>query len=251
MRAPRTERCLNCGATLAGRYCSRCGQDAREGDLSIANWLREVADDLLNIDGKILRTLRLLFARPGQLSDEWSAGRRVEFVRPLRLYLAVAVVFFSLGFAIEHGDTFLAGLVDGFAESMGGSQRWELYAERVIEWLPQAMFVLVPISALLSRSVFRRAGRVYLEHFVFVVHLHVVFFLLRTVAYLAPGRWETPVGVAAMLYFLVYSTLAARRFMRVGRWGATVRTVLFLALYGLFITWATLLAGAVYVGITS
>jgi uncharacterized membrane protein len=44
----------------------------------------------------LLRTLKPLLVRPGYLTNEFSAGRRANYVSPVRLYLVVSLVFFFL-----------------------------------------------------------------------------------------------------------------------------------------------------------
>src|SRR5262249_13954190 len=51
--------------------------------------------ELLNLDGALWRTLRLLFTRPGKLSLEFAAGRRRPYLNPFRLLL-IAIVAYAL-----------------------------------------------------------------------------------------------------------------------------------------------------------
>jgi hypothetical protein len=86
--------CPNCGAAAGDVFCPRCGQEQVE----LRRSLRAHADDLLDAmagwDGKIPRTLWALVRRPGLLTAEFLAGRRVRYVRPLKLYLWLSVLFF-------------------------------------------------------------------------------------------------------------------------------------------------------------
>jgi hypothetical protein len=66
------ERCVSCDAPLSGPYCARCGERALEPEaLTLRHFLvHTVAHELLHVDGTLWRTLRLLFVRPGRLSQE-------------------------------------------------------------------------------------------------------------------------------------------------------------------------------------
>lgn len=92
-------RCLNCGAALAGPFCAECGQRAMPPHPT----LRELAGDALaefsGWDGKFAETIRLLVRKPGELTRQWLAGRRVAHISPLRLYIAASVVYFLVGAA--------------------------------------------------------------------------------------------------------------------------------------------------------
>jgi hypothetical protein len=46
------------------------------------------------LESKLFRTLWVLLRRPGLLTAEYMAGRRQRYLRPLRLYLALSLVFF-------------------------------------------------------------------------------------------------------------------------------------------------------------
>lgn len=78
--------CLNCGTALTGDYCSACGQSAH-----VHHTLASIGHDLLHgvfhFEGKIWRTLPMLFTRPGALTRRYIAGERVRFVSPLALFL--------------------------------------------------------------------------------------------------------------------------------------------------------------------
>lgn len=105
--AAASARCRNCGEPLTGCYCSRCGQRATEVTASLRALGRDFADEYLNVDSKILKSILALLLRPGYLTREYLQGRRVRYVRPLRLYLVSSVLFFLvLSFTQPLSDIF-------------------------------------------------------------------------------------------------------------------------------------------------
>ncbi len=100
--------CMNCGATLAGAYCSACGQEARIETPTVGEFVREFVQDQMALEGKLWRTLKLLVTRPGALTLDYLAGRRQCYVRPLRLYLALSVLFFAVSGLNSHSAWFQA-----------------------------------------------------------------------------------------------------------------------------------------------
>jgi hypothetical protein len=86
--------CQNCGAALAGRFCSACGQKADVRILSLPAFLRDVFDDLWNADARIWRSLRILAFEPGRLTRLYLEGQRAKFTPPFRMYLITSVTFF-------------------------------------------------------------------------------------------------------------------------------------------------------------
>jgi hypothetical protein len=93
--------CENCGAPLAGEFCSQCGQHAIDYRRSIFRVLLDAADSFLNWDTKFLHSMNQLLLRPWHLTNDFNAGRRARYVHPLRLYLIASIVFFLLARAIN------------------------------------------------------------------------------------------------------------------------------------------------------
>src|SRR4051812_39632915 len=101
--------CANCGAELLGEYCYACGQPVKGMIRPLSSMMHDIADTILNIDSRIFRTLWPLYIRPGYLSNEYFAGRRVRFVTPFRLYFFLSIAaFFAIQLSI--GDMSLQGL---------------------------------------------------------------------------------------------------------------------------------------------
>lgn len=58
--------------------------------------LSELLAEAFEVDGRIVRSLKFLFFKPGQLTAEFSADRRASYVSPIRLYLFASLLFFFL-----------------------------------------------------------------------------------------------------------------------------------------------------------
>ena len=56
----------------------------------------QLIQEAFELDGRIARSLKLLFAKPGQLSVEFSNNRRADFISPIRLYLFTSILFFAV-----------------------------------------------------------------------------------------------------------------------------------------------------------
>src|SRR3954470_2610918 len=93
--------CENCGAPLAGEFCSQCGQHAIDYRRSIFRVLLDAADSFLNWDTKFLHSMNQLLIRPWHLTNDFNSGRRARYVHPLRLYLIASIVFFLRARAID------------------------------------------------------------------------------------------------------------------------------------------------------
>lgn len=94
--APPEVACFNCGHALGGRYCPACGQKSEPLRKPAHHFVRDTVAELVEIDGRELRTLGALLFKPGTLTRAYFAGRRLHYVRPLRLYLLSTLAFFFL-----------------------------------------------------------------------------------------------------------------------------------------------------------
>jgi hypothetical protein len=91
-----TAECTNCGTPLHGAYCAHCGQKAVPPDPTIRHVVGDVWSEVVPVDGKVLRSLRLLLTKPGFLTLELLRGRRATYVAPIRLYLVFSVAAFAV-----------------------------------------------------------------------------------------------------------------------------------------------------------
>lgn len=92
--------CLNCGTDVPGRYCTNCGQENIVPHETFGHLVKEFAADLVHYDSKTLLTFKYLFTKPGFITKEYIAGKRVKFVHPIKLYIFSSFVFFLLYFTL-------------------------------------------------------------------------------------------------------------------------------------------------------
>lgn len=94
--------CGNCGSLLKGPWCHRCGQEAHDPMQRFRGALRDLFEHVLHFDGRLWHTLLPLYFRPGFLTRDYLAGRRVRYVAPLRLMFFLALIaFFVLRLNVE------------------------------------------------------------------------------------------------------------------------------------------------------
>ena len=91
--------CGNCGATLMGPYCFKCGQHAHESARSVSALFEDAWHVATHIDGRFWQTLYILLCKPGKLTKEYFEQRRARYLPPVRLYLVLSVLFFAFGLA--------------------------------------------------------------------------------------------------------------------------------------------------------
>ena len=232
------ERCDNCDAALAGRYCHQCGASPHEAsDRTMRTFLADAARELTSVErSKLLRTLRALLFRPGVLSIENFSARRVRYLKPLNLFLLIfglnliayapwtGVTLYDIG-AVAKKSEASGPNASPAADIKKASARQGVPVERLYEqinedWRQNASFSQIPMAfafALLLAAIFRR--RYFVEHLTFSLHFfsfQVLTVIMMWPIYRLVGLELSAIGlvVAVSKYLLdaAYLYLAARAF---------------------------------------
>ena len=259
------EPCVSCGAPLSGPYCARCGERVLEPEaLTLRHFLvHTVAQELLHVDGKLWRTLRLLFARPGRLSLEYAAGRRRPYLNPFRLLL-IAIIAYTLmtasGFgvtlnfgplivsiappsiqrgrdvanAIEEIDRYglLQRQLAAKQQALAPAGARERFNDRLAAFVQPASFMNVILLAAVLHLAFRRQRRRFLEHAAFSMHVFSFVLLSSVMLFVAfrlrdwlPIHFFLTIALFALWQF-AYLAVAIRRFYLTARgWGSRLLSV--------------------------
>jgi hypothetical protein len=247
--------CRNCGTHLGtppGKFCPECGQDTAPHPPSAGEFLHEFVGHYVALEGKLWRTLGLLFFKPGSLTREYIEGRKQRYVLPLRLYLTASLLFFVIVKLIGTGDVLKVKMTDAERAQMAavtqtrpdlnkpatqifqcdGSPQCDkirVYLDEkfqgktmgsVIEQVnrrmysaaPYAMFALLPFFAGLTYLLYRRRRLMYGEHLVYAFHVHSFAFFSMLAMALL-----APAADIIFLVGLVYYFIALQRFFG-GRW---------------------------------
>jgi hypothetical protein len=303
--AAQTRVCANCGAPLAGEYCSTCGQRHEPHVHTLGHFAGEAFESVTHADSRLWRTIGYLLVKPGHLSREFFAGRRARYLPPFRLYLVISLMFFlaaglpDVQFGEESAPTaesvaklneaaatmeknaastpgleyaaeamrrkaaqqqamldgapqdadaasprpksdrlenslcsrstelppnagWGARAVHGFCQKVNHMSGQQLMTA-VVHNIPRAMFVLLPLLALVMKLLYWRPKRYYVEHLLFLVHNHC-FVFLALAAMILVGRFTfisalVPWLEAALwLYVIWYIFRAMRLYYGQSRW---------------------------------
>ena len=93
---PPYEKCLNCGAELKGKYCHACGQEAIGKVPSIWKFIMVYINHTFVWDPRFFRTLKLLVLKPGQLTNDYFAGKHHSQEHPIKLNMFLLFVFITM-----------------------------------------------------------------------------------------------------------------------------------------------------------
>jgi len=256
--------CKNCGYADIGKYCSNCGQSFKD----IKRPILEVLGDfvgMFNLDSSIFRTVGPFLFKPGFLTGEYLAGRRVKYMSPVRLYLFLSILLFFLArmagersvnpnisadsmfipdstSLIVAGDTVLSkkafldsisfrealarqdsinppGIKGRFGEKLVNAlDDQSSYISQLLNNISYALFLLMPLFALILQLLYIRRNRYYIEHLIFSLNMHS--FALLVISLVIGIKLILKDNGHFMNYFLflipVYFTIGMRRFYNQG-----------------------------------
>jgi hypothetical protein len=251
--------CRNCGAAAGGKFCPACGQETAMHPPSAWEFVHEFIGHYIALEGALWRTLAALL-RPGKLTNEYFAGRKRRYVLPLRLYLTASILFFLVakvlmpapevrvskgtvttagGAVVMHclpGEALCDAINERLQARVGGMARGQVVdhaTERLVALFPYAMFLLLPVFALLTRAAYWRRPYNYGEHLVFAFHVHAFAFFL--------GALVAPFGNALLLSvpLAMYLGVALQKVFGGRNWTSVLRFLF------IFITYLTILVWAV------
>lgn len=112
---------------------------------------------------------------------------------------------------INTGIPVLDEMIEARARSMGRMEpeaAIRQLASSFLKHAPTAMFVLLPVFALLLKLFYVRTGRYYVEHFVFALHYHAFAFLLFTAIILLPNILRPAL---LLIWLVLYLPIALKR----------------------------------------
>jgi hypothetical protein len=107
-------------------------------------------------------------------------------------------------------DTIIGSQIERLAD-MPPREAAETMAGTFFNYVPTMMFILLPVFAGLLKLLYIRRRRYYAEHFVFLLHVHSVVFILATVMLLTSRYLPGVVEVALGLWILAYIYLSMKR----------------------------------------
>lgn len=101
LKERKEKNCLNCQTEVVGRYCHVCGQENLEPKETVWHLVQHFFNDITHFDGKFFSTVKYLMRKPGFLSKEYMAGRRMSYLNPIRMYVFTSAIFFIILFSLK------------------------------------------------------------------------------------------------------------------------------------------------------
>jgi len=192
--------CPTCRQAVATPFCPGCGErPVGPPDFTLRGIGAQVLKAVGGVDGRLLRTLRLLLTSPGALTEAYREGRRKPLLGPFQIFLLANVVFFAAQ-SLTHTKVFSSSL-----DSHLNRQDWSDLAQRMVQrhldaahttleaYAPvfdhavvlnaKSLVVLMagPLALLLP-VVYRRSRQPFAVHVAFALHVYAFILLVLCVA---------------------------------------------------------------------
>ena len=191
------QQCTNCGSPWQGRYCSECGQKRRDPrDFSLKQFFITLIQEFTFFDSKLIRSVRLLVAKPGFLTTEFFASRDKRYMKPLQLFVTVNILYFLLLQVVFHFNTFnsplsvqhdnlpYSSLIRPMIDSdivrhhvtfQGYEAKYNSITDNEAKTL---VILMIPFFSVLLSLLYVRHKHYHGEHVVFTLHFYAFFMLL-------------------------------------------------------------------------
>jgi hypothetical protein len=255
--------CPNC--FIGSNYCPDCGEKRfMEGDFSLKRFFSGIFEDFTNIDARFFKTIFLLTFRPGFLTNEYSRGVQIHYIKPLRLFVMIALIHFlafGLSSSIDiyniHTVHFIdrfgfydqilkSGLLSGYKPVYTDP---DLLNKEIKNTLSVVIYLVIFAIAGFYYILFRHKRQFYTEHLVFIFHIISAAFLRNFL--LIPFFFiSIPLGVFLALGLnLIYVVTAIRKYYGLKLIRAIMTIAPTLVILGMLVYFTLLLSAvlAVYI----
>jgi hypothetical protein len=259
-----TTTCKSCGNQFSGKFCNHCGEKVySDHDKSLKHFFEEAFHFITHFDSKFLKTVKLVFLKPGFVSKEICSGVRKKYFKPVSLFLIGVVIY--LLFPV------MQGMNISFANHLG--QYNSLHFELPAKWAGQKavrknisleevgrqfdtksikvskllLFLIIPLTGAWLKLLFRRRSEYYFDHFTLAAEMNTFFLylifllvpMIMTIVYWISSMWgsgwdvsygDTLVsGSLFTLLLIIYIIVALKRFYDLNAVRTILKSLLFLA----------------------
>ncbi|QKJ31649.1 DUF3667 domain-containing protein [Mucilaginibacter mali] len=191
--------CKTCGNSHPEKFCPSCGEKSFDPkQLSLKEFAEELFEGFMHFDNKFFRTVKMLITKPGQLSLEYTHGRRVYFMRPIQFFLVVNLLFFVLAFhnmyslSLYNYITFTPFTNYNTKQIIGGllaekhltlAEYTQLFNEKIKVLSKEMIFLFIPLYGGIFALFFFKKKQYFVEHLTFATHFCAFILLLALASF--------------------------------------------------------------------
>lgn len=217
----KTNVCPNCGFHTSHNYCAQCGQQTHLHKDTFWGLVLHFVEHYFHYDSKFRQTLKTLVVKPGTLTIAYWNNQRARYIPPISLYIFISSIYFIVAFlvlpntapfqAIEADRVKAEQLAYSSVstentanipntalhyETLSFKQKLQLIAQdgvaisdfvgKVKQYVSKLFFFTLPFLAFFLQLLFyRRKDLLFVDHAVFSLHLHCMYFVVMLTQQLA------------------------------------------------------------------
>ncbi|MCB0380148.1 MAG: DUF3667 domain-containing protein [Flavobacteriales bacterium] len=162
--------CLNCNNKFEGNYCNNCGQKDIEVRITLKMIFTDFAKTYFSVDTTVYKTLIGLISHPGQLINDYLAGKRKLYFAPFQFFLLFMTIYLlTLNY---FGD----GIFEMFGRGIQSDNQTAIKNVEVIQAfvrknLNLLYFVLTPVLAYFIKVFFKKNKFNFAETLIFSFYI--------------------------------------------------------------------------------
>lgn len=253
--------CKNCGNHFTGKFCNNCGEKVYgEHSKSFSHLAEEVFHFFTHLDSKYLKTLKVIFFKPGQMSLDYCDGVRKKYFKPVSLFLIGIIIYLLLPIAQGLNLNLSTNLSNTKAIGLGFTQQLvnkkiagknisfeefsEKYQQKSTVLAKPMLFIILPLLGWALMLFFNTKRKYYFDHFILGIEISNFFLYLAFIImpalfagitkliFLIAGtdlRYDDYItGPIIMLALIINWSIAFSRFYKVRSITAFLKSILFL-----------------------
>ena len=196
-----THNCISCNAIMTGAFCSNCGEHRLDqSHRSVSYLLSDLVESFTSLENRLLKTIWSFFRYPGELSRNYSIGKRIEYMKPITFFLLVNLLYvlftpitdFSVSFYDQLNSqvysTFLKEWIDGYIAS--NNLNYQVISQeykQVTAVLSRSLIILsTPLLAMFLTMIYHKKKVYFVDHLVFSIHYYAWIMAWIIIAQLPP-----------------------------------------------------------------
>ncbi len=204
--AESVNRCPNCNKKQkkSFKYCPKCGQRNTSHQVSFFILLGDLFREEFHFNNKTLRSIKLLFFKPGALTRAYIEGRKKSMLTPTKLFiwtgfLLIALLLptvnqleinsdngpikFNIGEKTQESsfdESTLKGQIGNYFRdtTKEANDHPKEFIQKLLRRFPFVLLAILPAFALFLRLLYWKRKMYFLEHLVFLLHFHAFAFLM-------------------------------------------------------------------------
>lgn len=208
--------CLNCDEAISKNFCPNCGQKTDTHRITMKHFIfHDILHGVWHFEKGILFTLKETFTRPGRAAIDYISGKRIKYYNVF--YLILLLIGLNIFFAHLCDQLDIKYSVNKVQSNTQSIEELKLN-EFLADYSKILIFCLIPLFAINSYLLFKRAKYNLSEHFIIsgivilgmmcITYIGQLFYLFDYTENLEIiseiGNVLTPIAILVYIFYCYY-----------------------------------------------